>query len=133
MLAVHDHVIDLLQCWRGFCDELKPLAAESQITQSGVQVIELLLGIVNLLAQFVDEVLHQLLLGKFALPGNLRFVLRQLRTDKLVTLFFVALGVLVFIQTKIVFKTIGLFGFAQLIAAALFGVGVIVFVTSCVF
>ena len=76
--AVHHHVIDATQVGRGAGEELVALAAEAQFAQSGVQVVELAARVLDLFAQAVDEVLHQLLLGQAALASDPRFVFRQL-------------------------------------------------------
>ena len=85
-LAVHDHIVDLAQRRRRLGDELETLAAEAQFRQGVVEIGQLLAGIFDLLAQAVDEVLDQFLLGQGALARDARFVLRQFRFDQLLPL-----------------------------------------------
>ncbi len=90
----------------------------------------MLAGIFDLFAQTVDEVFDQFLLGQPALVGDLAFVMGQLRIDKLFSFSRVAGGFIHFVVAEIVAQGVGLFGFAQAIARALFGGLVVVFVTS---
>jgi hypothetical protein len=71
-LAVHDHLVHLVQRRFRPGDELEALAAETQGRQRAVEVGQLLPGILDLLAQAVDKAFDQLLLGQGPLLGDAR-------------------------------------------------------------
>ena len=81
IVAVRDHFVNLAEGWLRLRDELKSLAAETQPSQRGVEIIELLAGIFNLLVEAMDKILDQLLFGQSALLGDTLFILGQFRFD----------------------------------------------------
>ncbi len=118
VVAVHNHVVDFAERWFRVRDEFKAFAPKTEAGQDGVEITQLLAGIFNLLAQTVNKVFDQFLLGQGPLLGDALFILRQLGLDVAVALAQVAGGIFVFIIAKIVGETVAVFGLAQLIAQA---------------